>query len=54
MLDIADMREVFAKYLIQNYHNSKSLDAALMHVIERAYQQGLKDAEQKPEPTYQD
>lgn len=43
MLDLAAMRAEFAAYLTSNFHNSKSLDAALMHVLTRAYQQGLSD-----------
>jgi hypothetical protein len=43
-LDVNAGRQVFADYLQGNFHKSKSLDAALMAVIEWAYRKGLADA----------
>jgi hypothetical protein len=43
MLDINEGRQVFADYLQDNWHKSKSLDAALMAAIEFAYRRGLED-----------
>jgi hypothetical protein len=43
MLDLNTMRAEFAAYLTDNFHKSKSLDAALMHVLTRAYEQGMAD-----------
>jgi len=42
-LDINEVRKVFADYLQTNFHQSKSLDAALMAAVIHAYQKGLKD-----------
>ena len=47
-LDLNQMRQEFADYLQDNYHKSKSLDAALMHVLTKAYEAGLRDAEEVP------
>jgi hypothetical protein len=44
MIDIAHIRREFVKFLAENYHKSKSLDGALMHVVELAYKKGLEDA----------
>lgn len=49
MLDLNAMRAEFAAYLTDNFHKSKSLDAALMHVLTRAYEQGLADGAAQPE-----
>src|SRR5574337_1057550 len=45
MIDFDDVRRQFAEYLAQNADKRHSLDAALMHVVERAYQQGQTDAQ---------
>jgi len=42
-LDINEVRKVFADYLQSNFHQSKSLDAALMAAVVYAYEKGLKD-----------
>lgn len=44
MLDLTDIRARFADYLAHRAAGRKSLDAALMHVVEHAYRQGLTDA----------
>jgi len=44
MLDLNRVRADFAAYLVGHAGKRHSLDAALMHVVERAYQQGLADA----------
>lgn len=44
MLDINRVRADFAAYLVGHAGKRHSLDAALMHVVERAYQQGMADA----------
>ncbi len=43
MLDLNRVRADFATYLVGHAGKRHSLDAALMHVVERAYQQGLAD-----------
>lgn len=43
MLDINRVRSDFAAYLAEHAATRYSLDAALMHVVERAYRQGLED-----------
>jgi hypothetical protein len=42
-LDINEARQVFAEYLRDNYHKSKSLDAGLMAAVEFAYRKGFDD-----------
>jgi len=42
-LDINEVRQIFADYLQTNFHQSKSLDAALMAAVIHAYQKGLED-----------
>ncbi len=49
-LDVNAGRQVFADYLQDNFHKSKSLDAALMAVIEWAYRKGLEDAGEQHDP----
>ncbi len=44
MLDLNLIRADFAAHLGAHAGNRHSLDAALMHVVERAYQKGLSDA----------
>jgi len=44
MLDLNQVRADFADYLVDHAGVRHSLDAALMHVVEQAYQQGLADA----------
>ena len=48
MLDINRIRADFASYLQAHAASRHSLDAALMHVVERAYQQGISDAMSVP------
>jgi len=43
-LDLNLVRADFADYLASNASKPHSLDAALMHVVEAAYQKGLADA----------
>ena len=43
-LDLNQVRADFAGYLAGNASKRHSLDAALMHVVEAAYQKGLADA----------
>lgn len=43
MIDINQIRADFARYLAEHAATRHSLDAALMHVVERAYQQGIRD-----------
>jgi hypothetical protein len=43
-LDLNTVRADFAGYLASNASRRHSLDAALMHVVESAYQKGLADA----------
>lgn len=49
MLDLNQVRADFAAFLAVNAATRHSLDAALMHVVERAYQQGIEDAGRVPE-----
>ena len=49
MLDPNRVRAEFADFLADHAGTRHSLDAALMHVVERAYQQGMADAAQVPE-----
>jgi hypothetical protein len=44
MLDLNRVRADFAAFLADHSGRRHSLDAALMHVVEQAYQQGLADA----------
>ena len=44
MLDLNQVRADFAAFLVDHAGVRHSLDAALMHVVEQAYQQGLADA----------
>jgi hypothetical protein len=44
VLDLNQVRANFAEFLASNANRRHSLDAALMHVVERAYQQGIDDA----------
>lgn len=44
MLDLNQVRADFATFLAGNADKRHSLDAALMHVVEAAYQKGLADA----------
>ncbi len=48
MLDLNRVRADFADFLADHAGTRHSLDAALMHVVERAYQQGLDDAGRVP------
>lgn len=50
MLDLNTIRADFAAYLVAHAATRHSLDAALMHVVERAYQQGIADGRQDPVP----
>jgi hypothetical protein len=43
------LRAEFAKYLNEHTHTRWGLDAALMHVCRMAYEQGVKDGEQRRE-----
>lgn len=43
MLDGDTIRTEFARYLTTKADERQSLDAALMHVVEMAYQQGIED-----------
>lgn len=43
MLDINLIRADFAAYLAAHASTRHSLDAALMHVVQRAYRQGMTD-----------
>lgn len=47
MLDLNQVRAEFAEYLASNANKRHSLDAAIMHVVERAYQRGMEDAANK-------
>lgn len=49
MLDLNQVRADFAEYLASNANKRHSLDAALMHVVERAYQKGMADAVSVPD-----
>lgn len=48
MLDLNQVRADFAGFLADHAGTRHSLDAALMHVVERAYQQGIEDAGRGP------
>lgn len=48
MLDLNAVRAAFAAFLVDHAGHRHSLDAALMHVVERAYQQGLADGSLVP------
>lgn len=48
MLDLNQIRADFAEFLAGNASKRHSLDAALMYVVEGAYQKGLSDALQVP------
>ena len=48
MLDLNRVRADFADFLADHSGRRHSLDAALMHVVEHAYQQGLADAAAVP------
>lgn len=48
MLDLNQVRADFAQYLASNANKRHSLDAALMHVVEQAYQKGIADASKVP------
>ena len=48
MLDLNRVRADFADFLADHSGRRHSLDAALMHVVEQAYQQGLADAAAVP------
>lgn len=43
MLDLNTIRSDFAAFLAAHATTKHSLDAALMRVVEQAYQQGLED-----------
>jgi hypothetical protein len=43
-LDLNEVRAEFAAYLASNANKRHSLDAALMHVVQSAYQKGMADA----------
>ena len=43
MLDLNTVRAEFAEFLASNASKRHSLDAALMHVVEMAYQSGMND-----------
>lgn len=48
MLDVNEVRAMFATYLADHASHRHSLDAALMHVVEVAYQRGMADAPRCP------
>lgn len=50
MLDINHIRREMADYLAANACHRHSLDAAVMHVVQLAYQQGIRDAQQAVRP----
>lgn len=52
MLDLNRVRADFADFLADHSGRRHSLDAALMHVVEQAYQQGLADAVVVPAAVY--
>ena len=43
MLDINEIRRQMAEYLAANAAHRHSIDAAVMHVVQIAYQQGMAD-----------
>jgi hypothetical protein len=45
MLDVNTLRKEFAQQLLDD-HARFSFDRALMYVLNKAYQQGLKDAQE--------
>ena len=45
MLSLNELREVFAKSLLENYSNKFSMDVALLEVAKVAYQQGIIDGQ---------
>lgn len=45
MLDINKIRAEMATYLAENASHRHSLDSAVMHVVQIAYQQGMHDAQ---------
>ena len=47
MLDLNDVRAKFAAFLSSNSSKRYSLDAALMHVVEQAYQRGIADGKEE-------
>ena len=47
MLDVNTLRKEFAQQLLDD-HARFSFDRALMYVLNKAYQQGLRDAEEVP------
>lgn len=54
MLDINDIRAQMADYLATNAAHRHSLDAAVMHVVQIAYQQGMQDGAARAGTTDQD
>ena len=50
MLDLNAIRAQFADYLASNASKRHSLDAALMHVVEFAYQKGCEMDGEKLKP----
>jgi hypothetical protein len=44
MLDINKIRGMMADYLSTNAAHRHSIDAAIMHVVEHAYNKGMSDA----------
>lgn len=51
MLDGNELRAEFARYLTDHTHTRWGLDAALMHVCRKAYDQGLADGVSLATPT---
>lgn len=49
MLDLNQVRADFANYLASNANKRHSLDAAMMHVVQAAYQKGMADASVVPD-----
>lgn len=43
MLDINDVRRVFAQFIAANYAQARSFERALIDAAEYAYRQGLSD-----------
>lgn len=52
MLDINHIRREMADYLAANASHRHSLDAAVMHVVQLAYQQGMQDAQHPGAPDH--
>ena len=46
MIDLDQVRKEFAEFLQSDPQGRWRMDAALAHVITKAYEQGLKDANQ--------